>query len=205
MKNQLLIVASVAAVVLSAAVAEEQQGQAEALPEGVRGFSGRVRGVVKSKEEDVRILFKVARVLDVWDGSKAREPELLAGKTVRVGPGGRKEESGEWHPAEAQLAFIRKLQPGQELNLDVQNQEGDAFVILELSEDQRAAVREEGGKPRELRRPEERNRPERMEREVREKDILIDVLRDEIRRLYQENAELRRQLEERERRSEGGD
>ena len=115
----------------------------EGLPRSVRGFSGLTRGVVVRKLDGNAFLFKVGRVLRVWEGSKARSPESLVGRTVRVGPNWRKGERGKWHPVESHVRFARGVRSGQELNLELRNAERDAFVILELSEDQRADARHE--------------------------------------------------------------
>ncbi|MBN1672560.1 MAG: hypothetical protein JXR37_16080 [Kiritimatiellae bacterium] len=114
--------------------AEEREG--DRLPDSVRGFSGMVRGVVVEKGEGNTFLFKVGRVLRVWEGNKASDPQALVGQIVRVGPNWRKNDRGKWHPVERHVAFARKVDAGQEMNLEIRNAERDAFVILELSREQ---------------------------------------------------------------------
>ena len=149
----------------------------EALPEGLRGFSGQVRGVVVEKGEKNTFTFKVGRVLRVWENNKAEEPESLVGRTVPVGPRWVKGDDGKWHPVELHVAFIRRLEAGQEITLEIRHAERDHFAILELSNEQRTWAR--GGSATES-----------------EKDALIRELKEEIRRLKAENAELRRKLVE---------
>jgi len=123
--------------------------QPSTLPEAVRGFSGQVRGVVVQKGERHTFLFKVGRVLKVWEKNAAKNPEALVGLTITVGPQWVKGDDGKGRPSEAQVAFINKLKVGDEMNLEVRNSERDAFVILELSAEQRQAgeKKNEGGKP----------------------------------------------------------
>ena len=171
------------------------------LPENLRGFSGQVRGVVAARHDDNSFTFKVVRVLKVWDGNEAEEPKSIAGRSLRVGPRWAKGDDGRWRPLERHVAYARRLKVGEEMTLEIRNVEGDRFQILELSHEQRARA--------EKQRPEQRRgdrieregqeREEKAETEAREREILIKVLRDEIRRLHAENAELRRLLKQRER------
>ncbi len=128
---------------------KEGEGKREGksgLPANVRGFRGRVRGVVVEKGDGNTFMFKIGRVLKVWKGNKAKEPKSLAGRTVRVGPRWEKGKHGKWHPVELHVAFIRKLSSKQELTLEIVNAERDVFAILELSGEQRerAHIRGEG-------------------------------------------------------------
>lgn len=197
--------------VLLATMSPVSQAAEEPLPHGLRGFSGRVRGVVVEKGEE-GVWFRVGRVLEVWDNSKAENPDALAGRTVRVGPKWvRGDEGGEWHPMELHLAFIAGLNPGAEMNLEIQNVEDDGFQILELDGDAARHLRGQRDQhERERAENHERGRAEQRERErdLRperglEMEITIRVLQEQLHRVYQENAELRRrvhELEEQERR-----
>ena len=117
-----------------------------ALPEGVRGFSGMVRGLVKEKGENNTFTFSVGRLLKVWKNSKAEHPEAIVGLTVRVGPR-RVEGEGGWHPVERHVAFIQRLRPGDEISLEIFHHEGDGFCILELSAEQRKPAKGALGEP----------------------------------------------------------
>lgn len=155
----------------------------EALPEALRGFSGQARGVVKAKGDKNTFTFKVGRVLRVWKGNKAKDPESLAGRSIRVGPRWEKGDGRKWRPVARHVAFIRQLKVGQEMTLEVRNMEGSHFTILELSADQRGSGDGEGGDP---------DAPKDETTEVR-----VRKLEDEVRRLKAEISELRRLLKER--------
>ncbi|MHC4914356.1 MAG: FecR domain-containing protein [Planctomycetota bacterium] len=116
--------------------AEGERPREGGLPEGVRGFSGKVRGVVVAKGDKDTFTFKVGRVLQTWRGSKARRPQALVGQTVKVGPRWHKTDRG-WRPVAVHVAFIRKLKPGHEFTIEIANFEGNGFSILELGEEQR--------------------------------------------------------------------
>ena len=105
---------------------------ADGVPEGLKGFSGQVQGVVVTKGEG-GITFKAGKVVQTWKNNKASNPESLAGQTVQVIPGGGK-EGNKFH-----AAFLRTLQPGQDVTLELRN-DGDIFVILELTKEQREAA-----------------------------------------------------------------
>lgn|GEM_PF-1454562 len=112
------------------------------LPDGAVGFSGQVRGTVAVKN-DRGIGLKVAEVLKTWPGSKAADPKTLVGLTIKVTASwvkGEGEKKG--HPNELQLTFLRRLEVGQEVTLEVKNVEREIFVILELTKDQAAWAKE---------------------------------------------------------------
>jgi len=109
------------------------------LPEGLRGFSGQVRGVVTARG-DGHFLFKVGRVLKVWEGNKARTPQALVGRTVKVGPRWEKTKRGKWRKVKLHVMFIKRLKAGAEMTLEIRHAEGDVFQILELSDEQRRSA-----------------------------------------------------------------
>ncbi len=212
-----------ALVALAGAAAQQAIGRQELpgqlpkqLPGGLRGFSGRVRGVVKDKGAKHTFSFKVGRVLDVWEGNKAGDPRSIIGHTVSVGPRWVKGDNGKWHPVEGHVVFIRKLKKGQELTLEIRNSEAAHFAILELSGDQRAWAKAEGGDRKPGHEPGEklREKPgagdreleklvrvlkEKIERLDAQNDVILRMLveqREEIKGLRKENARLRRIPEE---------
>jgi len=183
------------------------------VPERARGFSGQVRGVVKAKGEKDTFTLYVEQILNVWKTNKAADPNLLVDCTVTVGPRWMKTESGVWRPDERHAAFIRGLEEGRRLDLEIVNLEGRLFVILELpgearrqsAEDERKAPPREEAEPG----PIESRRLEKGEGGwtlppgepggVIRKTEGIAALEAEVRRLREENAELRRKLAEKER------
>ena len=165
-----------------AAALGERDVAKEELPDGLKGFSGQVRGVVTAKGDANIFQFKVGRLLRTWKNNKAENPQLIVGRTVPVGPRWTKGENGKWRPSEIHVAFIRKLAVGQELTLEIRHAERDHFAILELSKEQRAIAKHSA---------ETGASPERVRNEQ------IRQLEKEVQRLKAENAELRRMLESR--------
>jgi ferric-dicitrate binding protein FerR (iron transport regulator) len=140
------------------------------LPEGVVGFAGQVKGTVVAKVEG-GMDFKVSEVLKVWDANKATDPKALAGMTIRViSPwvkvGDKMQQAG------TRLAFIRKLQVGQEIPaLEIRNTEREIFIITELTKEQAAWAREgQEGKKEEPKKEE----PKKEESIVGKKFVLSD-------------------------------
>ena len=180
--NKVMHSAIVSAVIVFMGTVGQRAEAAESLPEGLRGFSGQVRGVVAAKGEKSTFTFKVGRVLRVWKNNKAKTPEALVGRTVPVGPRWIRGASGKWHPVERQVAFIRKLEAGQEITLEIRNAERSHFNILELSAEQRQSAR--GGDAKGGRQAE------------RKAEAEIQELKKEVQRLREEVAELRRLVKE---------
>ncbi len=129
------------AAVSAAAAEDTDEPKASELPEGVRGFSGQVAGIVVGRTND-GVLFKAAKVVRVWErANKARDPESLEGKTLLVRPIGR--------DASLQAKFVSKMKVGDDYRLELQNREGSVFVIVELTEEQREIAAGEADSPRE--------------------------------------------------------
>ena len=179
--KKVVSISIVSAIALAWGIAEARTEADESLPEGLRGFSGQVRGVVVRKGEKNTFDFNVARVLRILKDNRAEAPESIAGRTVPVGPRWTKGEDGKWHPVERHAAFIRGLKPGQEITLEIRNVEHSHFSILELSEDQRKLAGQKHA--------------ERKTATDRKPEGEIQELRREIQRLKKEVAELRRLLE----------
>lgn len=135
------------------------------------GFSGKVSGVVE-KVADRGVVFRVARVLEVWDGNRADNPEALNGRVIRITP---RTEGVEPEQTRMHAMFLRHVDPGAALTLEVVNPSGNQFHILELNQDQRARVRQAAIRAREqVARPEagaEAVRRERMARASREQAV----------------------------------
>ena len=125
------------------------------LPESVRGFAGQVKGTVAAKGEKSFDL-KVTEVLKTWEANKATKPADLVGLTITVTSpwvkvGDRMQQAG------TRLAFVQKVQVGQDLTLEIKHSERDQFVITELTKEQAAwakAGREEPRKEEPRKEPE---------------------------------------------------
>ena len=111
-------------------------GDYDNIPDGMEGFSGMLRGKVVAKVDNGFIL-KVEKILKLWDGNKAKNPKSAVGKRFLVVPRWVKGDNGKWHPVELHVKFIRRLEVGQVLNIEVRHEEGNKLNILELSGEQR--------------------------------------------------------------------
>ena len=183
MKQKLRTIAGFVAAIILASAASSTAADQPPGPEGLVGFSGQVRGVVVKKRDKNVVEFKVGRIIQTWKNNKAERPEALKGRTVPVGPAWvQKGEGGKWHPVENHIRFLRTLEAGEELTLEIRHAEREHFAILELSKEQRQRA-ERGSKER---------------REVKDdRDAEIAELRREIERLKAENRELRKERETR--------
>lgn len=100
------------------------------LPDAAAGFAGMIRGKVVHTV-DRGLLVKVADVSKVWEHNRAQDAQSLVGKTVLVRPG----ENNRLHHV-----FMRLVHPSEEVTLDVAHRDGEALILLELTEDQRERV-----------------------------------------------------------------
>jgi len=121
-------------LVLTAAAAAEKPK----LPEGVQGFSGMLRGTVVAVAEDGRgFQLKVEKIVKLWKGNKAEDPEAAVGKTLEINPRWTKGEQGRWHPVERHVKFIRSLKVDENIDIEAVNDERQRLHVLELSAEQR--------------------------------------------------------------------
>lgn len=132
-------------------------------PADFAGFSGRVAGVVLDKKEGF-IKFKVVHVKEVWKDNRAANPQALAGQTIVVGAAKNQY---------VQTFINRVLETNNDYHLEIGHLEGQVFKIIELNEEQRAAVKRivggEGGFKREGdKREGEKHEAEKREAERRE-------------------------------------
>lgn len=152
-------------------------------PEGLVGFSGQVRGVVVKKRDNNVIEFKVGRVIRTWENNQAERPEALKERTIPVGPQWVQEgEGGKWHPVENHIRFLKTLEAGEELTLEIRHAEREHFALLELTQEQRERAARGG----------EAHREKESDRAHRNQEAEIAELRREIERLRAENEELRK-------------
>ncbi len=122
-----------AAAVLFTAGAFADDGRE--LPEGMRGFSGVLRGKVTEKVDN-GFRLQVQEVVKVWEGNKAAKPADAVGLTLLVNVQWRQGDGGAWHPVEQHLRFVRSLEAGETVAVEAVNDEGGRLHILELSKEQ---------------------------------------------------------------------
>ncbi len=139
------------------------------LPKGMKGFSGMVRGKVVSKEKN-GIVIKVEKILKLWKGNKAENPESAVGKKLLVMPRWVKGDDGKWHPYELHVRFIKYIKVGQTIDIEIVNEEADALHILELSGEQREFAKRGGEKEKEKEREKEKDGPREAGEKEREKE-----------------------------------
>jgi len=105
-------------------------------------FNGTVRGRVVGKG-DAHILLAVDAVVSSRKESSADVAEGLPGRTLKITLSKRKDLDQGFD--KVQFLFLRKLEMGQELSLDVRQVKGDEFAVGALTEEQHqwAAPRED--------------------------------------------------------------
>jgi ferric-dicitrate binding protein FerR (iron transport regulator) len=96
-------------------------------------FNGVIQGKVVGKG-DAALSMVVDRVVSSRKDSSPELAERMPGRTIKVSVGRRKD--GDPPPDKIQMLFIRKIEVGQELTLDVRQMKGDDFIIGALTEAQ---------------------------------------------------------------------
>ena len=120
------------------ALAAEGRAEKPKLPEGMQGFSGMLRGTVVEVADNGRgFHLKVDKIVKLWKGNEAEQPEQVVGKTVLINARWTKGENGRWHPVERHVKFINSLEVDETIDIEAINNEGQRLHILELSEEQR--------------------------------------------------------------------
>jgi len=99
---------------------------------------------VVAQSDNNTVMLQVSEVVNVWPESQAKKPKALKGRLVQLAAREVtiKRETGvlEVEREPDQVAFLRRLEPGQEWTLQVRN--GDdkrapfSFVILQLTKEQ---------------------------------------------------------------------
>jgi ferric-dicitrate binding protein FerR (iron transport regulator) len=97
------------------------------------GFNGVVAGKVVGKG-DGHLLLSVDRIVSSRKDSSPEMAARIPGRTLKVTVGRRRD--GDPPPDKMQMLFVRKVEIGQELTLDVRQMKGDDFIIGALTEAQ---------------------------------------------------------------------
>lgn len=177
-----------------------EAGEASALPAGMKGFSGILIGTVVEKSESGFTL-TIAKIEKTWPQNKAESPATAIGKTVslRVRPQDKNTQ-----------ARLASMEGGAEVAVGAIHQSGDSLTVGEvlvpvaelpalLTKWEAAAKERKAREDVRKREGNERGTPDRVppERGVSERHSGNEGLEKEIRSLREENAKLKRQLEER--------
>ncbi len=96
-------------------------------------FNGVVQGKVVAKG-DGHLMLTVESIVSSRKDSSPEVTEQIPGRTLKVAVGRRRD--GDPPPDKIQLLFVRKVEIGQALTLDVRQLKGDDFVIGALTEAQ---------------------------------------------------------------------
>ena len=101
------------------------------MPDGLKGFSGRLEGTVDRVEANGQgFVLNVHGVPQVWKNNTAKNPQAAVGKKLLINAG------RDWH-----VKFVRSLKKNEVIGIEVRNAEGERLHILELSEEQRNRAR----------------------------------------------------------------
>jgi len=104
------------------------------LPDSASSFAGMVRGKVVEKgarEGRSWVVLQVEDVPQSWEHSKAQDAKAMVGKKVVV------QAAGEGPDARRINRFLRGLETGATVSLDVAHRRGDVLGVVELTEEQR--------------------------------------------------------------------
>jgi len=132
----LTVIAGLLATAGTAAEKEKKKKSRVVLPAAARGFAGMIEGKVVAAK-GTKIVLAVEKIANVWQHSKAENPESLVGQKVVVVC--RMEEG---KPAGNLVRFIATLKAGETTKLDVRNDKGNRLVLLELTAEQRERIAE---------------------------------------------------------------
>ncbi len=108
------------------------------LPEALRGFSGMLHGEVVRIGE-LGFVLAVDDVRKIWRGNQASDPQAAVGRELLINVQWTEGDGGRWHPVEQHLRWLRSLRSGDEVSIEVRNDEAQRLHILELSKEQRRA------------------------------------------------------------------
>jgi len=105
--------------------------KADALPDGMDGFSGTLEGTVVAKQ-DCAFTLQVARIAKLWRDNKAENAESAIGKKLSIRARcGKDGKSSAIH-----VRFIATLKVGGKLCIEAKDGKQGLF-ILELNKEQR--------------------------------------------------------------------
>ena len=116
----------------------DQTDRRIALPDPAANFAGMVRGRVVAKRDDGQVLLRVQKVAEVWEHSRAEDPQTLVGKAVLIRAG-----KAEGDSATPIGRFLMRLKTGKSITVDVAHQHGEALTVIELTAEQREPTKTE--------------------------------------------------------------
>lgn len=118
--------------------AEKEPAPKYPVPAGLRGFDGTLGGNVVSVQDDMRgFVLKVTDILHSNTRSTAKDPKSAVGQEVEIAPHVTKDKNGHWVPDEHELDYIKSLQKGQQIQVDVINTDAHHLRISLLTKSER--------------------------------------------------------------------
>jgi hypothetical protein len=118
--------------------ADSKKGGEPTIPDGLKGFSGVLRGrVVGVQDNGLGFRLEVTEVGTLAKKNKSNHPGSAVGKTLLVNVQWTRGKDGGWHPAERQVRFVKGLKRSEAIEIWVQNDEAERLHILELTSKQR--------------------------------------------------------------------
>ena len=123
MKRLLLITTGIMVLLVAGLALYAEGGANPKLPDGLKGFKGALTGTVgEVRGNGQAFSLKVAKAVAA-DGSKATDPSAAVGLTLTISAKWVKGTDGQWHPDEAQVAYIKSLKAGAQITITVFNEE----------------------------------------------------------------------------------
>jgi hypothetical protein len=107
------------------ASAGEDDGSGEGIPAALKGFRGMMSGRLVEKGES-SIVFKAAKIMKVWKGNKAENPEKAVGETMALSL-----EKVSAHHGERIMKNFRALKAGDRIEVEAFDLGGDRLFIKE--------------------------------------------------------------------------
>lgn len=104
------------------------------IPGGLKGFDGTLEGKVVSVQEHMRgFVLRVDQIMHVNQRSTAPNPQAVVGKEIEITPTTMQNDKGKWAPDEQELKYIKSLEKGQDLQIDVTNTDQMHLRIADLT------------------------------------------------------------------------
>ena len=130
------LVACTFSLIAAGAVAVHAHDNAQ-IPAGMKGFCGTLRGKVTEVHADGKAFhMDCTAVVNVWRKNTAPDPRSAVGQNLMINAQWEK-RGGAWHPVENHVRFIKTLKVGEDIDIEVVNDEGERLHILELTQAQR--------------------------------------------------------------------
>ena len=114
------------------------------VPAALRGFDGTLAGTVVSVQDHMRgFVLKITQIAHSNARSTATNPNAAVGHEVAIDPTVTKDKNGNFSPDERELNYIRSLEKGQSIQIDVINTDTDHLRIANLTTAEKQQAKQE--------------------------------------------------------------